>query len=315
MEYYNSEQEPLLTKDNYAIDINDITNQVKLVNQISKKQILNKSCSCNNIFENLFFCCINYDLTNRQYELYINLRNKLSIPYNQEDSIHAKMLQNFFNNLNDIIPEEEGKESENINDSNTISTNINNESNPDNNLIKRLSKKVGFQNNNPSSDFRAGGLCSLEFMNYFAVHHKVELKEILKEKYFSFVLTCINLSFRFRLVLYLTNIVNIEATLKAYYLKGFTRKQIKHFSEQLENEIQTQNDFIYSLLSECLIFVFKKYRKEFELDKKDENFVKINSINKLVINYFGETLNCVNKDENLEDKLRINLANKLIKSS
>ena len=315
MEYYNSEQEPLLTKDNYAIDINDITNQVKLVNQISKKQILNKSCSCNNIFENLFFCCINYDLTNRQYELYINLRNKLSIPYNQEDPIHAKMLQDFFNNLNDIIPEEEGKESENINDSNTISININNESNPNNNLIKRLSKKVGFQNNNPSSDFRAGGLCSLEFMNYFAVHHKVELKEILKEKYFSFVLTCINLSFRFRLVLYLTNIINIEATLKAYYLQGFTRKQIKHFSEQLENESQNQNDFIYSLLSECLIFVFKKYCKEFELDKKDENFVKINSINKLVINYFGETLNCVNKDENLEDKLRINLANKLIKSS
>ena len=315
MEYYNSEQEPLLTKDNYAIDINDITNQGKLVNQISKKQILNKSCSCNNIFENLFFCCINYDLTNRQYELYIDLRNKLSIPYNQEDPIHAKMLQDFFNNLNDIIPEEEDKVNENINDSNTISTNINNESNPDTNLIKRLSKKVGFQNNNPSSDFRAGGLSSLEFMNYFAVHHRVELKEILKEKYFSFVLTCINLSFRFRLVLYLTNIINIEATLKAYYLKGFTRKQIKHFSEQLENESQTQNDFIYSLLSECLIFVFKKYRKEFELDKKDENFVKINSINKLVINYFGETLNCVNKDENLEDKLRINLANKLIKSS
>ena len=315
MEYYNSEQEPILTKDNYTIEINDITNQVKLVKQISKKQILNKSCSCNNIFENLFFCCINYDLTNRQYELYINLRNKLSIPYNQEDPIHAKMLQDFFNNLNDIIPEEEDKVNENINDSNTISTNINNESNPDNNLIKRLSKKVGFQNNNPSSDFRAGGLCSLEFMNYFAVHHKVELKEILKEKYFSFVLTCINLSFRFRLVLYLTNIINIKAALKAYYLKGFTRKQIKHFSEQLENESQTQNDFIYSLLSECLIFVFKKYCKEFELDKKDENFVKINSINKLVINYFGETLNCVSKDENLEDKLRINLANKLIKSS
>jgi len=315
MEYYNCEQEPLLTKDNYTIDINDITNQGKLVNQISKKQILNKSCSCNNIFENLFFCCINYDLTNRQYELYINLRNKLSIPYNQEDPIHAKMLQNFFNNLNDIIPEEEDKESENINNSNTISTNINNESNSDNNLIKRLSKKVGFQNNNPSSDFRAGGLCSLEFINYFAVHHKVELKEILKEKYFSFVLTCINLSFRFRLVLYLTNIVNIEATLKAYYLKGFTRKQINHFSEQLEKESQTQNDFIYSLLSECLIFVFKKYCQEFELDKKDENFVKINTINKLVINYFGETLNSVSKNENLEDKLRVYLANKLIKSS
>lgn len=314
MDYYNSEQEPLLAKDNYTIDINDISNLNKLVNQISKKQILNKSCSCDNIFENLFFCCINYDLTNSQYELYMDLRNKLSIPYNQEDPNHAKMLQDFFNNLNDIIPEEEDEKNENINDSNTISTNINNESNIDNNLIKKLSKKAGFQNNNPSSDFRAGGLCSLEFMNYFAIHHKVELKEILKEKYFSFVLASINLSFRFRLVLYLTTIVNIEATLKAYYLEGFTRKQIKHFSEQLEKESQTKNDFIFSLMSECLIFVFKKYCKEFEKDKKDENFVKINTINKLVIKYFGETLYWVNKDENLEDKLRIKLANELIKS-
>ena len=42
--------------------------------------------------------------------------------------------------------------------------------------------------------------------------------------------------------------------------------------------------------------------------------MKINTINKLVIKYFGETLYWVNKDENLEDKLRIKLANELIKS-
>ena len=311
MDYYNSEQEPLLAKDNYTIDINDISNLNKLVNQISKKQILNKSCSCDNIFENLFFCCINYDLTNSQYELYMDLRNKLSIPYNQEDPNHAKMLQDFFNNLNDIIPEEEDEKNENINDSNTISTNINNESNIDNNLIKKLSKKAGFQNNNPSSDFRAGGLCSLEFMNYFAIHHKVELKEILREKYFSFVLTSINLSFLIRLVLYLTNIINIETSLKTYNLQGFTRKQIKHFAEQLEKENQTETDFIFSLMSQCLIFVFKKYCNEIDYDKKDENFVKINSINRLVINYFGEVLNCVKIDENIEDKLRFRMVREL----
>ena len=148
-------------------------------------------------------------------------------------------------------------------------------------------------------------------MNYFAVHHKVELKEILREKYFSFVLTCINLSFLIRLVLYLTNIINIETSLKTYNLEGFSRKQIKHLAEQLEKENQTEIDFIFSLMSQCLIFVFKKYCSELNYDKKDENFVKINSINRLVINYFGEVLNCVKRDENLEDKLRLKLVKEL----
>ena len=311
---FNNEKEPLLSKDLYSFDINDISKKDYKDDQKSQKQILNKSCSCSNIFENLFCCCIDYDLTNRQYELYIDLRNKLSIPYNEDDLNHAKILQDFFYYLKDIIPDEENDNDENINDSNTISTNINNESNSDKNLIKRLSKKIGFQNNNPASDFRAGGLCALEFMNFFVIHHKVELKDILKEKYFSFVLTSINLSFFIRLVLHLTNIINIEKTLSSYHLEGFTRKQIKHLAEQLEKENQTQKDFIFSLMSQCLIFVFKKYCKELDYDKKDENFVKINTINRLVIKYFGETLNYINKNENLEDKLRTKLAKELINS-
>ena len=64
-------------------------------------------------------------------------------------------------------------------------------------------------------------------------------------------------------------------------------------------------------MSQCLIFVFKKYCNEIDYDKKDENFVKINSINRLVINYFGDVLNYVKKDENLEDKLRIKLVEEL----
>ena len=308
---FHDEQEPLLDKNNYALNIDEVFEKKILGDENSKNQILDKSCSCSNIFENLFFCCINYDLTNRQYKLYINLKNKLSIPYDKEDPEHAKLLQDFFNNLKDIIPEDEDEISDNINDSNTISTNINNETNADDNLIKKLSKKIGFQNSNPTTDFRAGGLCSLQFMNYFAVHHKVELKEILREKYFSFVLTSINLSFLIRLVLYLTNIINIETSLKTYNLEGFSRKQIKHLAEQLEKENQTEIDFIFSLMSQCLIFVFKKYCSELNYDKKDENFVKINSINRLVINYFGGVLNCVKRDENLEDKLRFKLVKEL----
>ena len=314
MVIFNTEKEPLLNKDDYALEIKDISKNDSKENQKSKKQILNKSCSCNNLYENIFYCCIDYDLTNKQYELYIDLRNKLSIPYNEDDPNHVKILQDFFYNLKDIIPDEEEEIDDKNNDSNTMSTNINNETNIDNNLIKKIAKRIGFQNNNPGSDFRAGGLCALYFMNYFVIHHKIELKDILKEKYFSFALTSINLSFYIRLVLYLTNIINTETTLNTYHLGGFNRKQIKHFSEQIEKESLTQNDFIFSLMSQCLIFVFKKYCQEIDYNKKDENFVKINTINRTVINYFGKTINNINKDENLEDKLRIKLNNELITS-
>ena len=307
---FKDETEPLLNKEDNIIEIQDVFQKDHIGINKSKIQILNKSCSCSNIFENLFFCCIDYDLTNRQYELYLNLRNRLSIPYNQEDSNHEKLLKDFFSNLNDIIPEEVENTYENINDSNTISTNINNESS-DNILLKKIAKTIGFQNNNPRTDFRAGGLSSLEFMNYFVDHHNLELKNILKEKYFNFALACINLTFLFRLVLYLTNIVNTETTLKSYGLQGCTRYQIKIFSEQLEKNSHNNVNFIFSLMSQCLIFIFKKYQNEFEYDKKDENFIKINSIIRLVIFCLKETLDNLNKNENLEDKLKIRLTKEL----
>ena len=306
---FNNETEPLLNKQDD--DIEEVFQKEVTSKQKSLKQILDKSCSFSNLFEILFFCCYDYDLSNKQYELYIDLRNNLSIPYNQEDSNHEKLLQDFFYNIKDLFPEDE-EDLDNINDVITISTNINNESSDNkNDLIKNLSYKLGFQNNNPRTDFRAGGLCSLEFMNYFAIHHKLELKNILKEKYFSFVLTSINLSFCFRLVLYLTNIINVDTTFKSYNLEGFSRRQIKLFSEQLENESQNMKSFFFSFLSQCLIFVFKKYQGVIEYDKKDENLVKINAINRYVISCFGDIINNIQKNENLEDKLRIKLANEI----
>ena len=306
---FNNETEPLLNKQDD--DIEEVFQKEVTSKQKSLKQILDKSCSFSNLFEILFFCCYDYDLSNKQYELYIDLRNNLSIPYNQEDSNHEKLLQDFFYNIKDLFPEDE-EDLDNINDVITISTNINNESSDNkNDLIKNLSYKLGFQNNNPRTDFRAGGLCSLEFMNYFAIHHKLELKNILKEKYFSFVLTSINLSFCFRLVLYLTNIINVDTTFKSYNLEGFSRRQIKLFSEQLENESKNMKSFFFSFLSQCLIFVFKKYQGVIEYDKKDENLVKINAINRYVISCFGDIINNIQKNENLEDKLRIKLANEI----
>ena len=309
---FNTETEPLLDKKDVNLELNDKFQNEFILNQQSKRQILNKSCSCSNILENLMFCCINYDLTNRQYELYNDLKNKLSSPYNQNDLNHEKLLQDFFDNIKDLLKDEEN-DYENINDSNTISTNINNENNNNNknDLIKKLAYRVGFQNDNPRTDFRAGGFCSLQFMNYFAVHHKMELKKILKEQYFSFVLASINLSFCLRLVAYLTNINNIETTLKTYNLKGFCRKQVKIFSEHLVKESENNIEFFFELLSQCFIFIFKKYQDEFEFDKKNENLVKINSITRLAISCFGDVINNINKNEDLEDELKRRLAKEL----
>ena len=192
-----------------------------------------------------------------------------------------------------------------------LNFNNENKNNNKNDLIKKLSYRVGFQNDNPRTDFRAGGVCSLQFMNYFAVHHKIELKKILKEQYFSFVLASINLSFCLRLVAYLTNINNIETTLKTYNLKGFSRKQVKIFSEHLEKESENNIEFFFELLSQCFIFIFKKYQDEFELDKKNENLVKINSITRLAISCFGDVINNINKNEDLEEELKRRLTKEL----
>ena len=164
---FNTETEPLLDKKDVNLAINDKLQNEFILNQKSKRQILNRACSSSDFCENLMFCCIDYDLTNRQYELYNDLKNNLSFPYNQNDLNHEKLLQDFFDNIKDLLKDEE-EDYENINDSNTISTNINNENNNNqNDLIKKLAYRVGFQNDNPRTDFRAGGFCSLQFMNYF----------------------------------------------------------------------------------------------------------------------------------------------------
>ena len=300
---FNTETEPLLDKKDVNLEINDKLQNEIIFNQRSKRQILNRTCSSSDFCENLMFCCIDYDLTNRQYELYNDLKNNLSFPYNQNNLNHEKLLQDFFGNIKELLKDEE-EDYENINDSNTISTNINNESNNNNDLIKKLAYRVGFQNDNPRTDFRAGGFCSLQFMDYFAIHHKIELKEILKEKYFSFVLTSINLSFCLRLVAFLTNINNIDTTLKTYNLKGFTRKQIKIFSEHLEKESENNIDFFFESLSQCFIFIFKKYMEELDLSQKNENLVKINSITRLAISCFDDVANNTNINEDFEDKLK-----------
>ena len=50
---FNTETEPLLDKKDVNLELNDKFHNEFILNQQSKRQILNKSCSCSNIFENL----------------------------------------------------------------------------------------------------------------------------------------------------------------------------------------------------------------------------------------------------------------------
>ena len=129
MEYnqYNQETEPLLNKNDYFLDINDVFEKEKKDKEKSKNQIIPRICSPSNFFEFLFFCCIDYDLTNKQYELYIRLKDNISILYNKDDIKHEKLLQDFFDNIKDLLPEDDKDEYQIINDSNNnMSSTINN---------------------------------------------------------------------------------------------------------------------------------------------------------------------------------------------
>ena len=141
---YHPETEPLLNKNDYLLNINDIFEKEKKDNEKSKNQILTKTCTYSNLLELLFCCCIDYDLTNKQYELYKNLKERISPLYNQNDIKHEKLLQDFFDNIKELIPEDDTDENEIINESNNMSSTINTDIN-DNNLIKIIKKKLDFK--------------------------------------------------------------------------------------------------------------------------------------------------------------------------
>ena len=292
------ENEPLLNKeerdnDSY-IKIKEKENKKK-----SKEQILNKNCI--DYLEFFLCCCVDYDITQKQYDNFINLRNKCIIPFEDGNENHEKMLQEYFINIKELLPYEDEEGYEIIEDN----KNKENDLDKNNSLIKKLSKRIGFQSDNPRTDFRSGGLFSLEFMNFFISNYKNESRNILRENYFPFSIVCINLSFKICLILYLTEKEKNKATLESYKLKGCSRKEIKHFCEHLEND--NDNDLIFLIISQCICFVFSKFINDFDNIEKSQNLLKINSIIDKTLEYLRKTLKTIKKNENLIDKLKYEL--------
>jgi hypothetical protein len=295
------ETEPLLDKSEQNFDFtftfgkNDSENKKK-----SKEQILDKSWL--EFEEYLCCCCINYDITQNQYNHYSDLKKQCSIKYDENNTDHEKTLEEFFVSINELIQNED-EDYENLDNININDINNNNELTKEKKLINKLSKRIGFQSDNPRTDFRAGGIYSLQFMNYFITNYKLESKNILNEKSFPFAIVCINISFLLTLVLLLNDDdkKTIEKTLESRKLTHCNRKQIKKFCEHLENE--NEKDLMFLIISQSLCFVFAKYIKEINNGKKDDNLVV--KIIDNTVQYFKETLNNIKKNENLVDKLRI----------
>ena len=62
---------------------------------------------------------------------------------------------------------------------------------------------------------------------------------------------------------------------------------------------------MFLIISECLFYVFAKYKREMNNEKKDDNL--ISNIIDNSIQYFEETLDKVNKNEIVVDELRSKL--------
>ena len=286
------EKEPLLNKedkDTY-IKIEDISNCQK-----SKEQIIN----CQDCLELICFCCYNYDVTQKEYESHLALSNRCSIKYDKEDSVHEKTLLEFFEIIKEITSEESEEGCEN-------GENKKNKKTDDINLIiKRFSKKIGFQNDNPRQDLNKSGLFALEFMNYFINNYKIELKNILKEKDFSFALVCINLIYRINLILYLIDKDKSDSDIyNVYKIERCSRKEIKNFCQHLEND--NEKDLMFHIISLCLNYVFERF--------KNANTSNINIIIDGILQHFKEVLNEVKKNEKLIDRLKYELELKNEKS-
>lgn len=287
------ENEPLLSED----DENNIYHQINKVknNKKSKEQIINKKCE--DCLEYICFCCYNYDITQNQYENHLSLSKKCSIPYNEQDEKHEKLLLDFFTAIKELIPkvEKDGSEEYNLMDKEESD-----EKNK-NNIISELSQKVGFQSDNPRTDFRAAGFFALEFMNYFINYYKETTRNILREQYFQFGIVCINLCYKICLILHLIDKEKIESQLKINKIKGCSRKEIKNFCEHLEND--DDENLLLIIISVCLSFVFSRYTKLFGMSNKNEKLLIINSIIDNCLEILRKTLRNIKKKEKLREKL------------
>ncbi len=139
-----------------------------------KKTSCQKLCSalCNKI-PYLIYLSTPYSvyLTHKEVSLFSQLcseGDELFEPDNQE---HENLLKDFYNKV-------KGNLDIDLNSVDAIS----------------IWKLIGFQTDNPRTDFRAAGIISLKFMIFFVSNYNNEFMKLIELNYFLFAVVCIKLS-------------------------------------------------------------------------------------------------------------------------
>ena len=266
-------------------------------NLISGEQIIPKSFE-----EKLCCCCVNYDLTVAEFKSFNLLKKKVIPSYNPQNEEHEKTLQELFNKTKELLNNDNNISSE-ITEITTKESNNDDES-------EKIWRKIGFQTKEPRTDFRAGGIYSLDLMMYFIKNYEKDYINILNEDYFTFALTCIRVSYLVRTYLYL--LTNEEIRINSKFQRGIlaNRKQLKYFCYFLIDNDNLLNDICCT----SLINIYQKF-KEQKTGQKEKNYLIIEPIIQNSVQCLQNSLNDsrLNDDfiSHLKESYRQNFLNNL----
>ena len=266
-------------------------------NLISGEQIIPKSFE-----EKLCCCCLNYDLTVSEFKSFNLLKKKVIPSYNPQNEEHEKTLQELFNKTKELLNNDNNISSE-ITEITTKESNNDDES-------EKIWRKIGFQTKEPRTDFRAGGIYSLDLMMYFIKNYEKDYINILNEDYFTFALTCIRVSYLIRTYLYL--LTNEEIRINSKFQRGIlaNRKQLKYFCYFLIGNDNLLNDICCT----SLINIYQKFKEE-KTGQKEKNYLIIEPIIQNSVQCLQNSLNDsrLNDDfiSHLKESYRQNFLNNL----
>ena len=289
MDEKESSKEKLIQKINVS---NKVRNNLR-----SPDQVLTKETG-----EKFLCCCFDYDLTISEYKSFVELKKKVIPSFDEKNPSHELSLQQLFNKSKNILYKNKDKEKDEQLSNNTTNT-LTTKGTSNNNISEEdvlIWRKIGFQTSNPRTDFRAGGIFSLDLMNYFANNHENEFTNIINEDYFTFALVCIRLSYLIRIYLFLLPPEEIKINVK--YQKNIlaTRKELKHFCYFLWDN----GNLLLDIASITLGFIYQKFVEKKKSSNKESNYLIIDPIITSSIQCIKNALSNANIYEDIIFKLK-----------
>ena len=236
-----------------------IPNEYEKDNKISTNQIIQKTC-CESI------CCCFFsqnNITISEYNSFQQLKKLTSIPYDDKNESHNKLLEKL------------REDSERIFKENQI------------NIDKNIWRTLGFQNyENPITDFRGSGVYSITLIDYLLNNYFDQIKDSFEQDFFSFAIVCIRIIYLLRLSLFLVESSNISIEQIANKVIPCDRRQVKVFCNLLVKD----NYVFLEMVSKMVIFTKNKYMKEKKNKKQELKILLIDSIIYLSLDCVKNTL-------------------------